>query len=868
MKKIILIDGNSLMFRAYYATAYSGNLMHNKNGLYTNAIFAFNNIIMKLQNEEKTHFFVAFDAGSKTFRHQEYSSYKGTRKQLPNELLMQIPYIKRLLDHLCIKHYEMDEYEADDLIATVASLAEKDDFDEVKIISGDKDLLQLVRGNVKVYLTKKGISELEEYNINNFYEKIGLFPNQITDYKGLIGDASDNLPGIKGIGEVSALKLLNQFKSLEGIIANMSLIGGKQQTLISNGYQDGLASKKLATLKSNILLDFEIKDLAIKSYHKYDLISFYQEMGFDSLISKLSLDVKEQKKEELVYANEDYNFSQLEDASLMLEIEGKDYSSLEIYGLALVSKKVSLYISKQVLKSNKSLHEYLKGATPKIIFDYKKALVAFKKIGLELNNVRFDTLLAAYIVDPSKASEEYKQVLDAFIDNNLRFDTEVYSLKHKDEANVYPLRASQLVAKAKWNIKLQAYLEQEIIKNKQEELFALEMNLSVVLATVEENGLLVDKNILKTIEADLLIKQQEIINEIYTLAGEEFNINSPKQLTVILFEKMGIPSGKKNKTGYSTAVDVLEKLASEYLIVEKILEYRSITKLITTYINGLYEVLDQNNYIHPLYKQALTVTGRLSSISPNIQNMPIRTELGQVIRKAFISRYQNGKIMSSDYSQIELRILAHLSQDEAMLKMFAEDIDFHRQTAASMYEIPISEVTKEMRQTAKAINFGIIYGISSWGLAKNVKISTEQAEQFISKYFITFPKVKKYLDEAVQFAHQNGYTKTILNRIRYINDLTSNNKALVSFGERTAMNSPIQGSAADLIKLAMIEIHQDLSFLKSKMIAQVHDELVFDVYPGEEVLLTKLVKEKMEKALKLSVPLKVEVGLASNWLDA
>lgn len=872
MKKIILIDGNSLMFRAYYATAYSGNLMRNKDGLYTNAIFAFSNIMTKLQNEEKTHFFVAFDAGAKTFRHQQYSAYKGGRKALPEELLMQIPYIKRFLDVIKIKHYEMNEYEADDLIATVATLAEEENFDEIKIISGDKDLLQLVRGNVKVYLTKKGASELDEYNEDNFFTKMNIYPNQVTDYKGLVGDSSDNLPGIKGIGEVSALKLLNQFKSLEAIIANTSLIKGKQQMLISEGYKEGLESKRLATLEAKIPLSFKIEDFLLSEYDPHTLIAFYQEMGFDSLINRIEVkneysEKTQEKNEDLIMATMNYDFSKITEASIIIESQGKDFSSLEIIGIAIISDNLKIFVEGDIITNSLSFKEYLQGQNKKIIFDYKKAIVLLNKYHLEMNNVIFDTLLAAYIINPSKASDNYKQVLDEFVTNDLSFDKEVYQTKAKEQLNI-ALIANQAIAKAKWNNHLKVVLEKNLRNNKQEELFSLEMNLSKVLADIEKNGLLIDRKMLKEVEADLLVKQEEITNEIYTLAQEEFNINSPKQLNTILFEKMGLPSGKKNKTGYSTAADVLEKLAPKYPIVAKILDYRAITKIITTYVNGMYEVMNKQDFIHPLYKQALTVTGRLSSVSPNIQNMPIRSELGQVIRKAFISRYPNGRIMSCDYSQIELRILAHLSNDQTMKKMFTEDVDFHSQTAAQMYEIPISEVSKEMRQTAKAINFGIVYGISAWGLAQNVKISSEQAERFIAKYFSTFPMVRKYLDETVTIAKQNGYTTTILNRIRYIPELASDNKALAAFGQRTAMNSPIQGSAADLIKLAMLTVHKALANKKSKMIAQVHDELVFDVYPGEEESLKAIVKEKMETALKLSVPLKVEVGIGINWLEA
>ena len=867
MKKIILIDGNSLMFRSFYATYYMGNLMQNKNGLYTNAIFGFCNMLNKLQGEEKTHIFVAFDAGKKTLRHQHFTAYKGTRKALPDELRMQIPYIKRYLDILGIKRYEMDDYEADDLIGTFATSARLDGFDEVKVITGDKDLLQLVKGQIKVFITRKGASELEEFNEENFYEKMRIYPHQIPDYKGLVGDVSDNLPGIKGIGEKTATKLLGQFQSLEAIIANASLIGGKTQQLIEAGYQDGLACKQLATLEVTIPLDFGLDQLKVKDYNAHELIAFFQEMGFDSFIKKIDVSTEPVKHHQVKLATVEEDFSKVGPSSIICEIFGSDYYRDEVLGLAVWNETQQVFASKEVLLHNPSLQTYLRGDVAKTTFDAKRMLVSMARLGLEVNHIVFDSLLATYIIDPSKANEEMKPVFDAFLINDLHYDEDIYGSKSKAKIPSLDLVANHALMKAKWNHDIELLQRQQLHESDQEALLELELALSSVLARMELHGLLVNQSILRDIELELTDKQLDVVDEIYDLAGEHFNINSVKQLNTILFEKLNIPSGKKNKTGYSTAVDVLEKLAPNYVIVAKILEYRAITKIITTYLRGMAEVMDHDHYIHPLYKQALTSTGRLSSVSPNIQNMPIRTELGQVIRKAFVSRFAHGHIMSSDYSQIELRVLAHFSQDETMIRMFAEEIDFHKQTAAEMYEVPLEEVTKEMRRTAKAINFGIIYGISAWGLAKNVGISNHQAEEFIKKYFETFPKVKTFLDQTVADAHLNGLTKTILNRVRFITELKSDNKALVAFGERTAMNSPIQGSAADLIKVAMVRVQEAMKGLKSLLIAQVHDELVFDVYPGEEKLLSSLVRKEMEGAMKLLVPIKVEIGIGPNWLE-
>lgn len=867
MKKIILIDGNSLMFRSYYATAYSGNMMQNKEGLYTNAIFAFSNMLTKLQVEEKTHLFIAFDAGKKTFRHQQFLDYKGTRKPLPDELRMQIPYIKHYLDILRIKRFEMDDFEADDLLATVATMAKDENFDEIKIITGDKDLLQMVSGNVKVFITRKGASELEEFNEENFQEKMGITPAQIPDYKGLVGDASDNLPGIRGIGDKTAVKLLQQFHTLESIVSNASLIKGKTAELVQQGFRSGLECKTLATLERNIPLEFGLDDLAVKDYNPHELMAFFQEVGFDSLIKKLGIAIEPTTTFNLQYATLSTDTSKWTQASIVAEVFGNDYYTGKLLGLGIFMEEREIFVPTSILKANTSIQAFLTSDHPKIVFDAKKILVSLKREGLTLSNVKFDTLLAAYILDPSKANEDFKQVVDQFLANDLHYEDEIYGAKSKAVVPSQDILASFAISKAKWNMSLYQTLQPHLEEHHQEDLLTLETELTRVLADMELDGLRLNRSILKDIEIELTDKQLDIVDEIYLLAGERFNINSVKQLGTILYEKMGIPTGKKNKTGYSTAVDVLEKLAPDYPIVGKILEYRGITKIISTYLQGMYEVMDKQEFIHPLYKQAFTSTGRLSSVGPNIQNMPIRTEQGQVIRKAFISRFPEGQIMSSDYSQIELRILAHLSQDEAMIRMFHEEVDFHQQTAAEIYEIPLESVTKEMRRTAKAINFGIVYGISPWGLAKNVGISNHQAELFIEKYFKTFHKVKIYLDQVVAQAHEDGYTATILNRIRYIPELTSDNKALMAFGERTAMNSPIQGSAADLIKIAMIEVKKAMNGLQSIMIAQVHDELVFDVYPGEEEILRKLVKIQMEKAMTLRVPLKVEVGIGPNWLE-
>ena len=868
MKKIILIDGNSLMFRSYYATAYTGNLMQNKQGLYTNALFGFCNMINKLLEEEYDAIFVAFDAGKKTFRHLQYADYKGGRKPMPEEFKMQIPYIKEYLDLLNIKRYETLDYEADDLIATIATLAQ-DDYD-VKVITGDKDLLQLVSSNIKVFITRKGVGELEEYNVDNFYEKMGIKPLQLTDYKGLIGDSSDNLSGIKGIGPKSACDLLNKYDTLENIIAHVDELKGKQALLIKEGANVGLTCKKLATLVRNIDLEFNLNDLNKKEYNVSNLISFYEKVEFNSFIRKLKQDSNAPSNEtkyhhanyELV--NKDTSFNNIENCYLDLEIFGESYYKASVLGLAIICNDHNYFYDFK--EKNDSLEKMLENENVgKITFDFKKLYVCLKQKGIIVKGLKYDLLLASYLVNPSFANDDLKKVADNFTSNDLEFDEVIYGYKSKAKVPEEDIYASHAINKALFMKDFIKIIDEKIKAFDQENLLKVEQDLATVLGDMELSGLKVDIKRLKEIGEELEIKAKDIIKEIYDMAGEEFNINSVKQLGYILFEKLALPHGKKNKTGYATGSEVLEKLAVNYPIAQKILDYRAINKLSTTYINGMFELID-DGFIHPLYKQALTLTGRLSSVNPNIQNMPIRTDLGRVIRDCFVSRYEGGKIFSSDYSQIELRVLAHMANDANMLNLFASNVDFHTSTAAQIYEVKESEVTPAMRRSAKAINFGIVYGMSSWGLSETLGISPIEANIYINKYFYRFSNVKTFLDNTVENAKKDGYTKTIMNRIRYIPELSSSNKALASFGERTAMNSPIQGSAADIIKIAMVNVAKKIKGKKSLLIAQVHDELVFDVYPGEEESLMKMVKEEMENAVKLRVKLIAEGEIGHSWL--
>ena len=866
MKRLLLIDGNSLMFRSYYATAYTGSLMKTKEGLYTNAVFGFCNMINKLL-EKESYAFVAFDAGKQTFRHKEYSEYKGTRKPLPEELRTQIPLIKEFLDIIGIKRMENLDYEADDLLATVSQKLQND-FDEFMVVTGDHDLLQLVSDKVTVALTKKGVGDLDLYTKSNFKEKTGFEPNQLIEYKGIVGDTSDNLPGIKGIGEKTCIKLLNEFNTIEGIYEHLDSLTTRCRNLFIESKDIALNCRRLATLEKNALIDINANDVIIKNPNTKDLIDFYTRMEFNSFIKKLKQDNTEFKTEVAI----DKQLKLDGHGYITYDILGDNYINDELIGIGILIEDRKYFLKEEDLK-RKEVKDYFENEKfNKYVFDYKGLYYILSKYNIIIKGVIFDLLVASYLINPAYANDDFKVVIDNYVSNDLPYYDQVYGQNtkiHKPEEKIYTnyiLQKCILLSQVKEDVL------KKIIDNELEYLMFVEMNLSIVLSKMEYNGVKIDVNRLDAIGMDLSNKAKEVETKVYEKAGETFNLNSPKQLGEILFDKLEIPyvkGKKKGPKGYSTSADILEKLSKDYDIVSDILEYRALSKLISTYVNGLKEVI-KDGYIHPLYKQTLTNTGRLSSIEPNIQNMPIRTELGQVIREVFVSRFDNGSILSADYSQIELRILASMSKDTKMIEAFKSHVDFHTQTASQIYDVPVDLVTKDMRRCAKAINFGIIYGMSSWGLSESLGITPLEANVFINKYFYNYPNAKSCLDNFIQSAEENGYSKTLYGRRRYIQELKNTNNNLRQFGERTAMNSPIQGTAADIIKIAMIKVNIEMKKrnLKSVMIAQVHDELVFDC-PQEELEEMKLlIKEVMENAVKLDVPLEVGVACGKNWFEA
>ena len=873
MKKIIILDGNSVMFRAYYATAYTGNLMQARSGLYTNAIYGFVNMIQHiLQTEDMTNIFVAFDKGKKTLRHQTYSEYKSGRSATPEEFLMQIPYIKEYLDVLGIKHLELDDYEADDIVGSMAYLA-KDKFDEVMVVSGDKDLLQLAKGNIHVYLTKKGLTDLECYTEENFKSLMGIESSQMVDYKGLIGDNSDNLPGVPGVGPKTAAKLLDQYGSLEGIINNLDNLSGKLKENISTYKEQALRSKTLATLYLDVDLEYSVEDTLYVEPSKLELRKFYEKVEFKSFIKKLGEIEEEATKSsanvslEYYYNNIDLLIEDLrnvDECYFDVEVAKENYHKESVLGISVVVNNHGHFIEKDNIFNDVLIEELSKKKLYTI--DVKKSYVSLKRLGINLNNFVFDLGLAAYIINPSYAASDIKSIYSHFIETNLSFSEEVYGKNTKFMIPSLEVYGKYSIDKVGYIKACKKEIDSVLTAEQNKLLYEVEIPLALVLGDMELSGFRVSKNRLNEIGEFVLSEINHLEKEIYELCGFEFNIASPKQLGEVLFEKLALAKGKKNKTGYVTNAETLEKLALIHPVPKKVLEYRKYSKLYSTYVVGLLEEIYEDEKVHTIFKQSVTLTGRLSSVEPNIQNIPIRTEDGRLIRSAFIPS-DDSILVSADYSQIELRILAHVSKCKHMIEAFNNGEDLHASTAAKIYNINMRDVSKDQRRIAKAVNFGIVYGMSPWGLAEELNISTFEANDFINRYFMIYPEVKAYLDNVVKETKEIGYTETIFGRRRYMPEINSSNGALRQFAERTAKNAPIQGAAADVIKLAMVAVDKKFKELglKSKLIAQVHDELVVDTINCEVEIVKKLLKEIMEGVVKLDVLLEAELSWGTNW---
>lgn len=857
MDKILLVDGNNLFFRSYYATAYNGNLMRNSKGFPTNALYGFVNMINKIVAEEApTHMIVAFDKG-KTFRHEKYDFYKDGRSATPDELKMQFPKGKEMLGYMGIKYYEIDNYEADDIIGTFAKLCEVDDNYTGTIISSDKDLLQLISPGVDIKLLKQ--KDYIRYNLESFREDYGIEPINIIDLKALMGDSSDNIPGVKGIGEKTALKLLHEYKSLDGIYENIDSIKGATKEKLINDKDSAYMSYEIATIYKEVPMEIDLNDIVVKEPNIEALNEFYKELEFSKLIRKLDV-VKKEEDIEYKIINDANELDNIDDLAFFLEITNNNYHNTEIIGMGVYNDKISAFIPYEVLKENPL---FLMKAN-KYTYDYKKATIALKWHNIYIDNISFDTSVAAYLLEYNMKEDIAYLASEFGID--IPYRESLYPKKGELDKDLI-MKAS--ILKAKFIYETRNELIDKLKEKELDELFYnVEMPLSRVLGEMEYTGITVNADILREMGNEITSKTESLAMEIYELAGCEFNISSPSQLGEVLFEKLGLKHGKKGKTGYSTAQEVLEKLVNDHPIINKILEYRTLTKLYTTYIEGLISTIHSDNKIHTIYTQTLTRTGRLSSIEPNLQNIPIRNEYGKLIRKAFVP--SDGYILSSDYSQIELRLLAHMAEVKSLQDAFNNDIDIHAKTASDIYKVELNEVTKDMRRNAKAVNFGIIYGISSYGLSENIGVTPKEAQNFIESYYATYPGIKNYMDNIIIDAHKNGYVKTMFNRRRTLPDLENKNYMIRSSAERMALNAPIQGSSADIIKMAMVMLYEEFkkNKLKSKLVIQVHDELVIDCIKDELEIVKELITKVMESVCKLSVPLKVEVEYGTDWYEA
>ena len=856
MKKIIMVDGNNLLFRSYYATAYNGNFMKNSKGFPTNALFGFANMINKIVSEEKPNYIiVAFDKG-KTFRHDKFDFYKGGRSETPDELKMQFPLAKEILTAMGIKYYEIDNYEADDIIGTFAKYCDipSDDYEGL-IVSSDKDLLQLISSQVEIKLLKS--KDYIRYNESSFKEEWGIDPINIIDLKALMGDASDNIPGVKGIGEKTALKLLKEYKTLDGIYENIDSIKGSLHDKLVTDKDNAYMSYEIATIYKDVPMEINISDTKYLGPND-KLATIFEDLEFYSFLRNIKKEVIEENKEELKYkviANiDEININ--DECSIYLELDGTNYHTSNIIGMGIYNKDCCYYINGDLLKENPNFLTNV----DKYTYDYKKVLIALRKQNINIDKVVFDTAIAAYLL-------EYNIKDDiAYLSNQLDYDIPFYTNIFKENLNIEKI----CVEKAKFIYETKEKFEKELQEKEMYSLFKdIELPLSTVLADMEYTGFNIDKSKLVEMGEELKIKIELTSKTIYNYAGCEFNISSPAQLGEILFEKLSLPHGKKGKTGYSTAADVLEKLRDKHPIIECILEYRLLTKLYTTYIEGLIGYIHDDNKIHTIYTQTLTRTGRLSSIEPNLQNIPIRNEYGRLIRKAFIPS-SDSIIVSADYSQIELRIFSCMADIKSLKEAFNNDIDIHTKTASDIFRVPIEAVTKDMRRMAKAVNFGILYGISGFGLSENLNINPKEASKFIDEYYQTYPGIKKYQDECIKQAHKDGYVKTMFGRIRTIPELENKNYMIRSGAERMALNTPVQGTSADIIKIAMVKLYDEFNKnnLKSKMLVTVHDEIVVDCKKDEFEIVKKLLKDVMENVIKLEVPLLVEIEYGDDWYQA
>ena len=877
-KTLMLIDGSSLIFRAFFALP---NLTNN-DGVMTNGVYGFLTMYQNAFDKYKPDsVLVAFDRSSKTFRHEEFKDYKATRDKMPSELSYQFGILKDILDSMKVAYTDLDGFEADDIVGTYAQMGQESGY-EVVVITGDRDYLQLVDENITVYLTKKGISDMVEYNLDSIKEEYGLTPKQLIDVKGLEGDKSDNIPGVDGIGPKKAIGFIQKYGSIEGLYEHIDEISGKKtkQTLIDS---EAIAymSKKIGTIVKNAPVDIELDDLKLtepdypalkEKFSKYNFNKFLEKIEGDVADTDIDMDfdfVEANSYDDLINSikkNKEFTFKSFYD--------GENYIHSKIYKLAIKTADTDTYIIKPDENFIASFKEIF--ADKDIIkksFDIKEDVVLLDKLGIDLALPYDDLMLMHYLIDPSRSSYDVKTLSQTYSNFEVISEadligkgkkTKKYEEIDQDELNPYFASILYTIENSK---------EKLVAELKDLEMYDLykdiEIKLSKVLANMEISGFVTDINVLEKLKAEIDDVLEELTTEIYEFAGSEFNINSPKQLGEVLFKDLDLPVIKKTKTGFSTDASVLEKLRDEHQIIPKIEQYREMYKLRSTYIEGLENSIDEDGRIRSTFKQSIASTGRLSSTEPNLQNLPIRTEEGRKIRKAF--KAGEGKILiDADYSQIELRILASLSNDQNMIDAFINGVDIHTKTASEVFDRPLDEVTKVERYNAKAVNFGIIYGISDYGLSQNLNIPRPVAKEYIEGFFEGYPNVKKYMDNIIKEARELGYTDTLFNRRRYIPEITSKNFNVRSFGERVALNTPIQGTAADIIKMAMIKTEENLknAGLDAKIILQIHDEIILESSIKDKDKAMEILRESMESAAKLQVPLLVEIDTGESMYES
>ena len=878
-KRLIIIDGNSIINRAFYALPD----MSNSEGLKTNAIFGFVRMMFKIiEDYQPTHMSVAFDKKAPTFRHKQYADYKAGRKKMPDELAQQLQPLKDLLDKFNINRLELEGYEADDLIGTVARLGEENDF-KVYIVTGDKDAIQLASHKTTTLITKKGVGEVEEYNYDSVLERYEMTPTQFIDLKGLMGDKSDNIPGVPGVGEKTGIKLLKQYSTIENLIEHTDELKGSIKKKIEENKDLALMSKELATIITNVPIEVKLEDLEYGDYNKDDVVEKFKEFGFTSLITKLldieggETTIKEEIDLKIEHLDnvEDFIKKAEENKKVIIDVIGKEGNILDkrvLYVFLSLDGNEIYYVNEDELPQIKTLL-----SNPEIKkhgYDLKEDYILLKPYEIELNSMDFYITIAEYLID-SKSSTSYEcsAIAMKYLTRKIKSKEDLLGkgakAKKFDEIEFDELSAyiGDILNTVNG---VYPKMEENLKETEMDGLFYhVEMPLVEVLGSMEYIGMKVDKDQLNELKEKFTTIINELENEIFELAGEPFNINSPKQLGVVLFEKLGLPVIKKTKTGYSTNAEVLEKLRDKHEIIDKITEYRQIVKLNSTYVEGLLKIINpKTGRIHSSFNQTITTTGRISSTEPNMQNIPVKTEMGRDIRKVFVAD-DNCKLVDADYSQVELRVLAHMSGDENMIDAFKHGEDIHSKTASQIFDVDIKDVTSKQRIEAKAINFGIIYGKTDFGLSQDLNIPVATAKAYIDSYFNKYPKIKEFMDEAVESATETGYATTILNRRRYIPEIKASNFIVRNQGKRFAMNAPIQGSAADIIKVAMVNVYNRLkeNNMKSRLILQVHDELIVEAVDEELEMAEKIVREEMENAQSMDVKLDVDLNTGDSWYE-